>query len=67
MMWPHKPAILPVLDQPVADGEGKRYADNKEEEGKYHVDVGHAIDVSGKMVGPPGEVFDSGRDRSRRS
>jgi hypothetical protein len=49
-----------VFGQPMADGEGKRYADNKEEEGKDHVDVGHSIYVSGKMVSPPGKVFDSG-------
>ena len=59
-MWTHKPATLPFLDKPVADGERKRYADNEEEERKDHVDVGHAVYISGKMVGPPGKVFDSG-------
>ena len=44
----------------MADRERKRYADNKEEEWKDHVDVRHPIYVSGKMISPPGKVFDSG-------
>jgi len=49
-----------IAFEAAVEGEGEGHADEEEEGGEDDVDVGHAIDLGGHVVVPPGEAGDRG-------